>query len=125
MEARMRTAPKSASIVKRSGGRLERRTTVYFEPKKYKRMRLFCVEHDLVMSDLIESAVDLYLDGRQVRRGLRPRAVALLKAFGRSKLAPALTYLEARVRFSGLSPESLKFLGGEQKCPRRSSASGR
>lgn len=49
----------------RGGDRILRRTTVYFEPDLFKRLRFYSVEKDTDISTVINEAVHRYLGARE------------------------------------------------------------
>jgi hypothetical protein len=61
-------------IIRRRDGRRLRRATVYFEPPLHKRIKLFCTEYDLKISDVVNAALSGNDVLRQAARRLGRRA---------------------------------------------------
>jgi len=56
--------PKGKCLVKRRGGRVRRRRTMYMPPDLDARLAAFCHENHREVSETIAAAVELYLDKR-------------------------------------------------------------
>lgn len=58
-------SPKSRTLVARKDGTERRRTTVYFEPEMFKRLNVYCAQHDLEISQVVGEAVEAFLRSHQ------------------------------------------------------------